>query len=208
MAAKRTKKFRRSPADIKKAWQKLEPELAKQRKERERQGETFTSITREEFEAKLKRVNSPMIVSQSWNNTAPPGGTINYTVGVMNPDPVAFGALAVAVSIGNRNPIVSNDQFLTTFDARFPTYAKPATIGFSLPEFRVARSREDEHLGVTAAQEIGQDLEAAGASEIEIQQHHVRSLSHGQSKCLIRADGRADDVHARLRAVDQLSEPP
>jgi hypothetical protein len=132
MAAKRTKKFRRSPADIKKAWQKLEPELAKQRKERERQGETFTSITREEFEAKLKRVNSPMIVSQSWNNTAPPGGTINYTVGVMNPDPVAFGALAVAVSIGNRNPIVSNDQFLTTFDARFPTYAKPATIGFSL----------------------------------------------------------------------------
>src|SRR5262249_7490651 len=61
MAAKRTKKFRRSPADINKAWQKLEPELAKQRKERERQGETFTSITREEFEAKLKRVNSPMI---------------------------------------------------------------------------------------------------------------------------------------------------
>src|SRR4029434_7624242 len=108
----------RSPADIKKAWQKLEPELAKQRKERESQGETFTSITREEFEAKLKRVNSPMIVSPRWNHTAPPGGMINYTVGVMNPDPVAFGALAVAVSIGNRNPIVSNAHCLTTFDAR------------------------------------------------------------------------------------------
>jgi hypothetical protein len=132
MATKRTAKSRRSPADVKKAWQKLEPELVKQRREREREGETFTSITREEFEAKLKRVNSPIIVSQSWNNTAPPGGTINYTIGVLNPDPISWGALAVAVSIGNRNPIVSNDQFLTAFDARFPTYAKPATVGFSL----------------------------------------------------------------------------
>src|SRR5262245_55321503 len=81
MVAKKTKKFKRSPADIKKTWQKLEPELAKLRKERQSEGETVTSITREEFEAKLKRVNSPMIVFQSWNNTAPPGGTINYTVG-------------------------------------------------------------------------------------------------------------------------------
>jgi len=132
MAVKKRAKIRRSPADIKKAWQKLEPELARQRAERERQGETFTSITREEFEAKLKRVNSPMIVSQSWNNFAPPGGTINYSVGVLNPDPITWNSLAVSVSIGNRNPIVSNDQFLTSFDARFPTYAKPATLGFSL----------------------------------------------------------------------------
>ena len=80
MAAKKKAKTRRSPADITKAWRKLEPELAKHKMERERQGETFTSITREEFEAKVKRVNSPMIVSQSWNNTASPGGTINYSV--------------------------------------------------------------------------------------------------------------------------------
>jgi hypothetical protein len=60
MAAKKTAKIRRSPADIRKAWEKLEPELNRQRKEHERQGETFTAITREEFEAKLKRVNSPM----------------------------------------------------------------------------------------------------------------------------------------------------
>jgi len=132
MAVKKTAKMRRSPADIKKAWQKLEPELARQRAERERQGETFTSITREEFEEKLKRVKSPMIVSQSWNNSAPPGGTINYSVGVLNPDPITWNNLAVSVSIGNLNPIVSNDEFLTSFDARFPTYAKPATLGFSL----------------------------------------------------------------------------
>jgi hypothetical protein len=88
MAMKKTAKIRRSPADIKKAWQKLEPELATQLAERERQGETFTSITRQEFEAKLKRVKSPTIVSQSWNNSASPGGTINYSVGVLTPDNV------------------------------------------------------------------------------------------------------------------------
>ena len=88
-------------------------------------------LTREEFEAKVKRVNSPMIVSQSWNNTASPGGTINYSVGIFNPDPIQWSNLAVSVSIGNRNPIASNDEFLTAFDARFPAYAKPATVGFS-----------------------------------------------------------------------------
>jgi len=130
MAAKKKAKARRSPADIKKAWQNLEPELAKHKREHERQGETFTSITREAFE--MKRVNSPMILSQGWDNTAPPGGTINYSVGIANPDPIEWFNLAVSVSIGNRNPIASNDEFLTAFDARFPTYAKPATVGFSL----------------------------------------------------------------------------
>ena len=132
MAAKKKAKTRRSPADIKKAWQNLQPALAEHRREHERQGETFRSITREEFEAKMKRVNSPMILSEGWSNSAPPGGTINYSVGIGNPDPIEWFNLAVSVSIGNRNPIAGNDEFLTAFDARFPTYAKPATVGFSL----------------------------------------------------------------------------
>jgi len=66
MAAKKKSKTRRSPAEIKKAWQKLEPELAKHKRNHERKGETFRSITREEFEAKMKRVKSPMILSQGW----------------------------------------------------------------------------------------------------------------------------------------------
>ena len=49
-----------------------------------------------------------------------------------NPDPTGWSNLAVSVSIGNRNPIASDDEFLTASDARFPTYAKPATVGFSL----------------------------------------------------------------------------
>jgi hypothetical protein len=38
MAAKKKAKTRRSAADITKAWRKLEPELAKHKMERERQG--------------------------------------------------------------------------------------------------------------------------------------------------------------------------
>src|SRR5687767_11952029 len=126
------KKIVRSAADVAKAWKTAEADIARERKSREKKGETFTGVSKEEFDEKMKRADSPIIVWQSWNNTAPPTGIINYSVGVLNPDPVGWGSLAVSVSIGNRNPIVSNDQFLTTFDARFPTYAKPATLGFFL----------------------------------------------------------------------------
>lgn len=122
----------RSTEEVNKAWKKAEEEVARERKNREKKGETFTGMTKEEFEKKMRRAESPVIIWQSWNNTAPPTGTINYNVGVQNPDPVAWSNLAVSVSVGNRNPIVANDQFLTTFDARFPTYAKPPTLGFSL----------------------------------------------------------------------------
>ncbi|MCU1267912.1 MAG: hypothetical protein JWM21_4230 [Acidobacteria bacterium] len=122
----------KSPADIKRAIETIEAEVEKEKKKREKSGETFTSLTREQLDEKLRRAESPMIVWQSWNNTAPIGGLINYSVGVMNPDPFAWGTLAVAVSVGNRNPITSSDIFLSDFDRRFPTLAQPATIGFSL----------------------------------------------------------------------------
>jgi len=107
MAQKKKTKTPRSPAEIKKAWQKLEPELAKHKRDHERQGETFRSITREEFETKMNRAKSPMILSQGWTNPVPPGGTINYSIGIANPDPFEWFSLAVSVSFGNRNPIAS-----------------------------------------------------------------------------------------------------
>ncbi|HMG47760.1 MAG TPA: hypothetical protein VK614_09900 [Allosphingosinicella sp.] len=122
----------RSAADVAKAWKAVEADIARERKNREKKGETFVGLSKEEFEEKMKRANSPIFWGAGWNNTAPWGGTINYTVNVHNPDPVAWGNLAVAIAIGNRNPIVGNDEFLTTCDARFATYAKPATLGFSL----------------------------------------------------------------------------
>ena len=126
------KKTVRTAADVARAWKTAEADIARERKNCEKKGETFIGLTKEEFDQKMKRANSPIFTWAHWNNTAPPTGTITWTVGVQNPDPVGWSNLVVSVSIGNRNPIVSNDEFLTTFDARFPTYAKPATIGFSL----------------------------------------------------------------------------
>ncbi|HUP63058.1 MAG TPA: hypothetical protein VNA69_21885 [Thermoanaerobaculia bacterium] len=122
----------RSAASVDKVWKEAEKAIAGERKKRERSGETFTSVTRDQYVEKLKRVKSPVIIGNGWSNTAPPSGTINYSVTVQNPDPVTHVFLAVSVTIGNRNPIVSNDEFLTTWDTRFPTYAKQSPIGFSL----------------------------------------------------------------------------
>jgi hypothetical protein len=122
----------RSAAEVAKAWKAAEAEIARERKNREKKGEVFTGLTKEEFEKKMKRAESPMITWQGWSGGTAPGGTINYSVGIQNPDPVGWDYLAVSVSIGNRNAIASNDEFMTTFDARFPTYAKPQPFGFSL----------------------------------------------------------------------------
>jgi hypothetical protein len=123
-------KIVRSAADVAKAWKAFEADLARQRKNHEEKGEVFIGLTKEGFERKMKRVESPMIGGQSWTASAAPGGTINFSV--WNPDPFGWQNLAVSVSIGNRNAIVSNDEFMTTFDGRFPTYAKPQPFGFSL----------------------------------------------------------------------------
>ena len=122
----------RSAADVAKAWKTVEADIARERKNHEQRGHIFVGISKEEFEKKMRRADSPFFTGAGWNSPAPWGGTINYSVGVHNPDPFAWGNLVVAIAIGNRNAIVSNDEFMTTFDARFPTYAKPTPFGFSL----------------------------------------------------------------------------
>ena len=122
----------RSAADVAKVWKAVEAEIARERRVREKKGEVFTGLSKEEFEKKMKRAESPFISWQGWSGIAPPSGIINYTVGIQNPDLFGWANLAVSVSIGNRNAIASHDEFMTTFDARFPTYAKPQPFGFSL----------------------------------------------------------------------------
>ncbi len=79
----------------------------------------FTSVTPEDVARKLERVNSPFIVSQGWNGTTP-GGTINFSLGIYNPDPVqAIWLYAhVWVGSGNVDPVVGT--FLNNVDARSP----------------------------------------------------------------------------------------
>ena len=132
MAARKNKTILRTPADINKAWQQLEKEVARLRKDAEGRGQVVDAITRAEFEAKLKRVNSPMIVAHGWSSSAPPGGSITYWLYIRNFDVLPSTNIALTVFVGNRNPIASNDEFFSGFDARFPTYAQGAPNGFTM----------------------------------------------------------------------------
>jgi hypothetical protein len=132
MAAKKSKSILRTAGDISKAWRLLENEIGKHRKEGTNKHEAYAAMTRAEFEAKLKRVNSPMIVSHGWSPSAPPGGTITYRLMLVNYDILPATNLALTVFVGNRNAIVSNDLFLSAWDTRFPTYAQRAPDGFMM----------------------------------------------------------------------------
>jgi hypothetical protein len=121
------KKF--TEAQIKEHVQRIEKAVEKHRTEN--MGEHFTSVTPDEIERKLKRVNSPMIVSQGWGSVAP-GGTVNYSLGIYNPDPTqAFWLFAhVWVGSGNVDPTVGT--FLLNVDTRFPRLTQPTFSGLTL----------------------------------------------------------------------------
>lgn len=92
----------------------------------------FTGITSSEIEDKFKRINSPFIWFQSWSGSTSPGGTINYNIGIYNPDPVNSVWLFnhVWVGSGNIDPIVGT--FLLNVDSRFPRLTQPAFAGLNL----------------------------------------------------------------------------
>lgn len=98
---------------------------------RENKGEHFTSVTSEEIERKLKRVKSPMIVSQGWNSTTP-GGAVNYNLGIYNPDPTQAIWLFAHVWVGSGNVDPTVGTFLLNVDTRFPRLAQPTFSGLTL----------------------------------------------------------------------------
>jgi hypothetical protein len=67
-----------------------------------------------------------------WNSSTPSPGTINLSVGVFNPDPVASGLLYVHLFIGPANFAADVGQALALVDARFPRLTEPEFFGLSL----------------------------------------------------------------------------
>ncbi len=132
MAPRKPKIRKKSPADIKRAIEMIEAEIQKEKTRQEKDGKIFVALTHDELVRKLRRANSPMITWQSWGGVVSPGGTNYYSLGVSNPDPVAWDHLALSVSIGNRNAIANNDLFMSDFDHRFPTLAQKPPFGFTL----------------------------------------------------------------------------
>ncbi|WP_420209133.1 hypothetical protein [Candidatus Electronema sp. JC] len=97
----------------------------------ENREEHFTCVTPDEIERKLKRVNSPMIVSQGWGSAAP-GGTVNYSLGIYNPDPTQAIWLFAHVWVGSGNIDPTVGTFLQNIDTRFPRLTEPSSSGLAL----------------------------------------------------------------------------
>lgn len=111
---------------------KLMHEAAEKHKKSLKKGDNFVALDEEEMRKKLGRVNSPVINSMGWGNVAP-GGTVNISVGIFNPDPVSQSSLYLHLWVGPGNPIADNALFLLNVDARFPRLGQPPAFGATLP---------------------------------------------------------------------------
>jgi hypothetical protein len=115
--------------EIKEQTKKIQDVIAKHK--RESKDEHFASLTPEEIEAKLKRVNSPMFTSSSWSDP-PLGGTFSYGVNIYNPDPISPSNLYVHVWVGSGNVDPSIGTFLLNVDTRFTRLTQPPAFGLTL----------------------------------------------------------------------------
>ncbi|MBO0612332.1 hypothetical protein [Thiothrix fructosivorans] len=124
-----TTKIKFPAEEVREHIKKIEKVIEKQKQENKEVN--FTAVTPEEIEEKLRRVDSPMIISQGWGSTMP-GGTINYNLGIYNPDPTqAIWLFAhVWVGSGNIDPVVGT--FLLNVDNRFPRLTMPSFSGLTL----------------------------------------------------------------------------
>lgn len=123
------KKPKFSPAQVREITSKIEEAVRKHK--RENKGEHFTAVTAGEIQRKLKRVNSPMIVSQGWNSTTP-GGSVNYNLGIFNPDPTQAIWLFAHVFVGSGNVDPVTGTFLSNVDERFARLTEPVFDGLKL----------------------------------------------------------------------------
>jgi len=95
-------------------------------------GDNFVGLSEDEIIQKLGKVNSPFLTFQGWSGSAPPGGSIGYTVGIHNPDPVSRGNLYAHVFIGPANPVPDVGTALLNVDPRFPRLTMPSFFGLTL----------------------------------------------------------------------------
>jgi hypothetical protein len=93
----------------------------------------FTSVSDEELAKKLDRIHSPMIVFQGWSASTNAGGSINYTVGIYNPDPVERTSVYAHVFVGPANLIADVATALLAVDPRYSRLTMPEFFGLTIP---------------------------------------------------------------------------
>jgi hypothetical protein len=119
-------------AKIKEQIKKIQQAIEKEKSRYRDQNLKVVEVKPEDIERKLKRMKSPMIVSQFFSGSAPAGGTISYDVGIWNPDPTqaVFLFVHVWVGSGNVDPVVGT--FLLNVDTRFPRLTEPDFFGATI----------------------------------------------------------------------------
>jgi len=119
------KKPKFTPSQIKEHVKKIQDAIEKQKRETQLEHTHFRSITPDEIEKKLKRVNSPIIVGQGYVFDAIRGGTVPYHLSIYNPDPTTARDIFAHVWVGSGNVDPTVGTFLTNVDTRFPRLTEP-----------------------------------------------------------------------------------
>jgi hypothetical protein len=122
----------RPPESTAKRRDKIKKDVQKLQRAAERKDWNFTTPTDDELTAKLRRAKSPMIVFQGWSGSAPPGGLINYQIGINNPDPTDWIWLFVHLFIGPGNMVGNTGMALIPVDERFPRLTLPEFDGLQI----------------------------------------------------------------------------
>lgn len=122
----------REPASAAKRRDKIKKDVQKLQRVAERKSWNFTTPTDDQLTEKLRRAKSPMIVFQGWSGSAPPGGLIDYQVGINNPDPTDWIWLFVHLFIGPGNMVANTGRALVPVDDRFPRLTLPEFDGLQI----------------------------------------------------------------------------
>lgn len=110
---------------------KIRETIEREKEKAERKKLQFTAPTDDQLRRKLGKIDSPMIIFQSWPD-APAGGSVNYNVGIHNPDAFTRIWLIVHVFVGPANPVPDPGSALQAVDPRFPRLSQPDFPGLTL----------------------------------------------------------------------------
>lgn len=111
---------------------RLLAEIESRHAEASRAGRNFTAVSEGQLVRKLRSANSPMITFQSWDSAVAPGGALDYTVGITNPDPDPAVWLFAHLFVGPGTIAADIRTALAAVDDRFPRLTEPAFDGLTI----------------------------------------------------------------------------
>jgi hypothetical protein len=107
-------------------------DIERHREEAKKEGMYFTGLSEEEVYRKLTKKNSPMIVMQQWTTATAPGGTIDYSVYIHNPDPDMKKHIFGHVFVGPANMASDVSTAVCAVDSRFARLTQPNVPGLKI----------------------------------------------------------------------------